>query len=137
MPGSWPVCSLSLPRADLTTLEAAYESFCDAAGTDDAIAREVAAARLDWIRVRCARATFGEQRVAAEVALLVRQDGLPLAEAAAAANAAADERDELEADPALAPLLAGAGREELIGPVATADGFVVAQMHEKLPARSG
>ncbi len=124
------------PDADLGSLEAAYEAFRDEAATDEAIAREIAAARLDWIRVRCLLAGFGERHVAAEVALLVRQDGLAFAEAAAAANATTEQREIWleDAEPALAPLLAGAGRNELVGPVATADGFVIVEVHEKFPA---
>ena len=124
------------PDADLGSLEAAYEAFCDEVATDEAIAREIAAARLDWIRVRCLLAVFGERHVAAEVALLVRQDGLAFAEAAAAANTTTVQQEIWleDADPALAPLLAGAGRNQLVGPVATADGFVIVEVHEKLPA---
>ncbi len=124
------------PDADLGSLEAAYEAFCDEVATDEAIAREIAAARLDWIRVRCLLAGFGEQHVAAEVALLVRLDGLAFAEAAAAAGTTTEQREIWleDADPALAPLLAGVGRNELVGPVATADGFVIVEVHEKLPA---
>jgi hypothetical protein len=124
------------PDADLGSLEAAYEAFCDEVATDEAITREIAAARLDWIRVRCLLAVFGERPVAAEVALLVRQDGLAFAEAAAAANTTTVQLEIWleDADPALAPLLAGAGRNQLVGPVATAGGFVIVEVHEKLPA---
>ena len=123
------------PDAELGSLEAANEAVCDEVATDEAIAREIAAARLDWIRVRCLLAAFGERHVAAEVALLVRQDGLAFAEAAAAAGATTEQQEIWleDADPALAPLLAGAGRNQLVGPVATADGFVIVDVHEKLP----
>ncbi len=106
------------------------------AATQEAVDREIAAARLDWIRVRCTLAVFAEESVAAEVALCVREDGLPFADVAAGAGVPAAEHELWleDADPPLAPLLAAARPGELVGPVRTATGLAVAELHEKLPA---
>jgi hypothetical protein len=117
-------------------LPGAYENFCILAATEKAIDREIAAARLDWIRVRGEEGSFASNSVAAEVALCVREDGMALAEAAAAAGVEVAEREIWleDADPALASLLAAARPGELVGPASTAVGISLVHVREKLPA---
>jgi PPIC-type PPIASE domain len=117
-------------------LPGAYENFCISAASERAIDREIAASRLDWIRVRGQEGSFASDSVAAEVALCVREDGMALADAAAAAGVEVAEREIWleDADPALISLLAAARPGELVGPSPTAVGIVLVHVREKLPA---
>jgi hypothetical protein len=124
------------PRLAYDELARAYETFCISAATEEAIDREIAASRLDWIRVRGEEGSFASNSVAAEVALCVREDGMALVDAAAAAGVEVVEREIWleDADPALASLLAAARPGELVGPALTAVGIALVFVREKLPA---
>jgi hypothetical protein len=123
------------PETPLEELQAAQDTFTIAAATDEAIAREVAAARLDWLRVEYATALFEDDDAAAEAVLCVREDGDPLHAVAARAGSELEERlDWLEeVDATLAPLLVAARPGEVIGPLPTPGGSLVAEVHCKTP----
>jgi hypothetical protein len=121
------------PDTSFAELEAAFDAFSIAAATDDAIAREVASARLDWLRVEYATARFADEDAAAEAALCVREDGDALDAVATRAGAELEERYEWleEIDARLAPLLVAARPGEVVGPLPTLDGSLVAEVRCK------
>lgn len=121
------------PGVPLAGLDAAFEGFCRSVTTEQAIAREIVAARLDWIRIRYSSALFTAAAAAAEAALCVRDDGLAFADVASTAGVAVTEDEAWleDADPAVAPFLVAARASELVGPVATDAGFLLAEVLEK------
>lgn len=123
------------PELPFEELQAAHQAFGIAAATDEAIAREVAAARLDWLRVEYATALFDDEDAAAEAALCVREDGDPLHAVAARAGSDLEERYDWleEIDARLAPLLVAAKPGEVVGPLPTPDGSLVAEVRCKTP----
>jgi len=125
------------PTVPFGELDAAYEEFALGAATEDAVAREIATARMDWIRIRYAAALFGDEEAAAEAVLCVHEDGQPFADVAETAGVAIEEHDVWleEADPALAPRLVAARPGELVAPLETSDGVLVAEVLEKMPVR--
>ena len=123
------------PGIPFEGLEAAFSEFAREAATDAAIDREIASARLDWLRVRYAAALFDTGEAAAEAVLCVREDGQSFADVARVAGAAIAEHAVWleEVDPALAQLLIAGAPGELVGPVETRHGVLVALVHEKTP----
>ena len=124
------------PGSNLDELEVAYGTYAEAVASDEALDREIAAARVDWIRVRYRRAVFADADTAAEAALAVRTDGLRLDDVATLAGVAVvDEESWIEdEEPALASLFVGAREGELVGPVVMPDGLLVAEIDAKLGA---
>ncbi len=112
-----------------------YEAFWNAAATDGAIAREVDANRLEWVRVRYDAVTVPDEDAAAEIAMCVRSDGDPLAGVAERVGAVLDECEDWldEVEPELAACFVAADVGALVGPVAVETGFAVAQVHAKTP----
>jgi len=123
------------PAAPADGRQEAYDAFCRAAATEQAIAREVESNRLEWVRVHYRAVTFADEDSAAEAAMCVRADGDPLAHVAARIGLDVDERldwmDEVEAELASRILAAEAGA--LVGPAPVDDGFVLAELQEKTP----
>lgn len=121
------------PGVPTTELDAAFEEFSRTVTTEEAIARVIVAARLDWIRIRYTAALFAAEGAAAEAALCVRDDGLAFTDVAITAGVAVSKHDVWleDADPALAPFLVAARESELVGPVATDGGFLLAEVREK------
>jgi hypothetical protein len=121
------------PSVPFTGLYAAFEDFCRNVTTEDAIEREIVAARLDWIRIHYAVALFATEAAAAEAALCVSDDGLAFADVAATGGAPVAEHEVWleDADPAVAPFLVAARESELVGPIATGGGFLLAEVREK------
>jgi len=100
-------------------LEVVYRGFAAEAATPAAIDREIAGHVLDWTRFDCTTVVFASEHAAREGALLVREDGLPLAEAASMAKAFVQRsRYVLEdTDPSLRDRLTAARPGEVIGPL--------------------
>ena len=75
--------------------------------------------RLDWTLVSCAVVVHQREAVLREVAMCVRNDGLPLAAAGARAGLAASPvwTRIVEVEPGVRGLLAAAGPGDVIGPV--------------------
>lgn len=126
------------PGTPLSGLDAGFEAFCSRVTTEEAIEREIVAARLDWTRIRYGAAFFATEAAAAEAALCVRKDGLSFAEVASTAGVEPSEHEAWleDADPALAPFLIGARESELVGPVVTDIGFLLAEVREKTQVSS-
>jgi hypothetical protein len=84
-----PDARLPLDDRSLDAIEAAHRSFVDGVATDGAIAHEVGARSLDWIRISGVWSDFADEETALEAAMCVRQDGLELVAAAARAKVVA------------------------------------------------
>ena len=123
------------PGSQLEELEAAFGAYASRVVTDDAIDREIASARVEWIRVRYRAALFADAAAASEVALAVRADGETLTNVAALAGVEVEAVDAWLEDeqPALASLLVGACEGDLLGPLVVEDGLLVTEVIKKLP----
>ncbi len=123
------------PGSELEELEAAFGAYASRVVTDDAIDREIASARVEWIRVRYRAALFADAAAASEVALAVRADGETLANVAALAGVEVEAVDAWLEDeqPALASLLVGASEGDLLGPLVVEDGLLVTEVIKKVP----
>jgi hypothetical protein len=123
------------PEVSSDRLDDEYEAFCRAVATHAAIAREIDSNGLEWVRVSYAVVLFPDEDSASEAALCVRADGEALVEVVARAGVELEERfdwmDEVGPELATRFLVAEAG--ELVGPVETEQGFVVAEIREKTP----
>ena len=62
----------------LPAILASAEEYRDRVLTDEAIAREVSAAHMDWIRLDCQALSFTSENEAREAALCLREDGINL-----------------------------------------------------------
>lgn len=104
--------------------------------TPDALDTQLERARLDWVRVDLESLTLPSREAAREAAWCVREDGLTLSEVAVESRSAiVDERTLLaRLDPALREGVLSAAAGELVGPVETAAGFVVAVVVGKVAA---
>jgi hypothetical protein len=123
------------PGVPLSGLDAAFGEFADRVATEDEVAREIAAARLDWVRVRFAAGLFSTEAAAAEAALWVRHDGETLENVCATAGTCLSEEEVWleEAAPPLRPFFAAARPSEVVGPVEVEDGFLVVEVRGKTP----
>jgi hypothetical protein len=104
--------------------------------TRERLERLIAEHQLDWQRFAWEELTFTTEGAAREAALLVRADGLGLAEVAGIAHAATEVREAYSHEvPELAPVLAAAAPGELLGPFAGAgpEGWQLVLMRERTP----
>jgi hypothetical protein len=120
--------------SELSTMDDAFQRFCAAAASPQAIEREVHAQHVDWLRIECRWLAHEQEDVVREAALCVREDGRDLARVAADAGAhLAHDRIYLEtAEPALRGHLLGARRGDLLGPLALAREYRLIEVVEKL-----
>ncbi|MGH2739410.1 MAG: hypothetical protein ACRDH6_02845 [Actinomycetota bacterium] len=128
---------LGIPRKEIAARAEAvacfaivYERLSDQVGAPELVDSEIETHALDWIRFDCREVALAEEGAAREAALLVRQDGLDLDEAAATAHATPRrERIYLEdADPAIRDRLLGAQEGDLVGPIPTGGVFVLLEV---------
>jgi hypothetical protein len=120
--------------AVLACMMLSFEGFIDRISALATLEREIEPHRLDWTRLECDSITLSAEGAAREAALVVREDGLPISEAARLANASlARTRDVLEdIEPALRDRLVGAQPGELIGPVPNERGFVLVSVLDRV-----
>jgi hypothetical protein len=122
--------------AELWRAEMAYDAFCAGVVASDAPKRALAASSADWLRIDCEYVVAADEDVAREAALLLREDGLPLAEVAHAAGLeSVDGRPYVgEMPPELRPRAISAAAGDRIGPIAVAGGsrFVVMAVRGKV-----
>jgi hypothetical protein len=111
----------------LACLEIVFGRFVDGLVSPAALRREIEAHVLEWTRFRCDVVAFASDEAAREAALLVREDGMPLAEAAAAARAAVQRAQFVleDAEPEVRDRLTAARPGDILGPLAVGDGFVL------------
>jgi hypothetical protein len=112
-----PAGELLLRAKDTIALEDAHTGFAAQVAGDAAIARWLRVKRLQLLRYAWDDVIFASEAAAREAALLVREDGMALADVARAAGAesvcCAGYASEL--NPSLAPRLVGAVPGELVG----------------------
>ena len=105
-----------------------------AATTEGDLAREVERRGLEWLRIEGTSVELPTEGMAREAALLVRDDGRPLAEVAAECGVQARPLrvyvGEVDAD--LAPALLGANVGDLIGPEVQDDSFALLLVEAKV-----
>ncbi len=111
-----------------------YERFVDRIAAPAALDREIEAHALQWTRLDCEMVAFAGEETAREAALLVREDGLPLAEAAALARLEVSKtRYVLEdVEPGLKDRLVSTPAGELVGPVSGEDGYLLISVVDRV-----
>jgi hypothetical protein len=115
---------VTLERAEfLACVTLSFGRFVDRIAAPAALEREIEAHGLDWTRLECQTVPFAAEETAREAALLVREDGLRLAQAASMAKAPLEEVQYVLEDTGrpLKDRLTGALPGDLIGPL-SADG---------------
>jgi hypothetical protein len=119
----------------LVALQLAAGAFFQNVATREQIERCLSEHRLDWQRFVWEEVTFAAEGAAREAALLVREDGMPLGDAAGLAHATANIREAYSEDVSeLSGLLAAAAPGELVGPFPGDGGWRLGRMRErKLP----
>jgi hypothetical protein len=109
------------------------------AATEEAIEREVAGHRIDWLRIEGEILIVSAEDAAREAALCFRADGRPLADVAAACGVELHRLSiyVVDADDGLSPALIAAREGELIGPVPRDGAFVLLSVERKItPSRA-
>jgi len=115
-----------------------FDGFVERLTSPAAVEREIEARTLDWTRIDCETVRFSGEDPAREATLLVREDGLSLAEAAATARAPLEEHRYLLEDvaPPLRDRLVGARPGELIGSPSGDGGFVLISVLDRVEPSS-
>jgi hypothetical protein len=117
----------------LLRFDRAFAAFRAEVVTPAAVAARVKARQGDWMRIRCRILTVPGEDVAREALLSIREDGDDMADVAAGAGGDLAEGtyylEELEKGISDRVLAARSG--ELVGPVQTADGWVLVDVVEK------
>jgi len=120
-------------ETDLARMDEAFVELTRQALTDDSRSRLLELRGSDWVRVSYSALDFVQPSMAREAALCVREDGLALAEVAERAGVELEQVDALmqDVDPLIAKAILSTPSGELAGPLESADGFIVLQVHEK------
>lgn len=125
----------SEPGERMAHVRQAARDFRIGVATPEALAREISAHKMEWLRLRCRRLAFGDETEAKEAALCIREDGLSLDEVARDARVTPRDStffiEELDAD--LQPGFVGAQTGNVIGPLKQEERFVVYQVAERIP----
>lgn len=133
-----PVDEVAVRTELLWQAERALERLRIDAAAGDAIARTVAANNADWLRVDWELLEAGDENVAREAALLVREDGMNLPDVARVAGLplAADRVFVGEQPAEIQPKLLSAAPGELVGPLALGGTgtWLLAHVRDKLVA---
>src|SRR4051794_13660077 len=143
MPARGGASALGIPPGDVPSrcaelwrAEVAFDAFRAAVIASEAPDRALAANSADWLRIDCEYLVAADEDVAREAALLLREDGLPLADVARAAGlASVDGRPYAgEMPDELRPRAISAAAGDRIGPIAIERGsrFVVMSVRGKV-----
>jgi hypothetical protein len=118
----------------LACMMLSFEGFIDDISAPAALAREIEPRALDWTRFECESITLSNEEAAREAALTVREDGLPISEAARLAGGSLVRTDDVleDVEPALRDRLVGAQPGELIGPLPNERGFVLVSVLDRV-----
>ena len=121
-------------ESDLGRMDDVLTAFLQAALTPEARAKTVELRSSDWVRLAFRELDFPDDAMAREGALLVREDGLSMAQVAERARVELHERHALveEVEPSLSKTLLSAPPGELVGPVSMGDRFLLIQLDEKV-----
>jgi hypothetical protein len=105
------------------------------AATEEAIEREVAGHRLEWLRIEGKMLTLRLEDAAREAALCIRADGRAFADVATACGAEPDQLSVhvTDADAVWAPRLIAAREGEVIGPIPRHGAFSLLLVERKTP----
>jgi hypothetical protein len=108
------------------------------AATAEAIEREVARHRLEWLRIDGEILILALEDAAREAALCIRTDGRSLTEVAAACGLEPNRLSVYvaDADAELSPVLLGAQAGELIGPIPRDGAFALVMAERKITPRT-
>lgn len=115
-------------RAELVAdIFVSFDQFVDEVAAPAALEREIEAHALDWTRLDCETVAFVSDEAAREAALLIREDGMPLADAAKIARAVVQKASYVLEDVGgeLKDRLVGAFPGDLVGPVSGDDGLLL------------
>jgi len=114
-------------------LEDWYRRFANQTLSRRALDAELENHTLDWTRVRWKRIDLQRESAAREALLCLREDGSPIGEVATFARVAVHDETFLleEAEPAARTPILAAQPGEVLGPLATADGFRIAVLVAK------
>jgi hypothetical protein len=132
--------SESIARArTIVEMDLGYARFVKTVATLPALEREIESHALAWTVLRCKTMTFGSQAPAREAALLIREDGLPIAKAATVAKTTVVSADVVldDVDGTLSDRLVAAQPGDLVGPIETDDGFIVTLVTERVSPSAG
>ena len=125
---------LQATASRLHRLDESLTGFRDALLTERAVNDYLTAHQLDWVRFECRVMTFPNEGMAAEAALLLREDGEGFTSVYQVAHASQRNAqfflDQLE-DSVRSHFL-GSRQGDLIGPVHIADEYVLYQIEEKV-----
>jgi hypothetical protein len=119
----------------IAAMDVVFERFVKTLAAQKTLVREIESHALEWTRIGCRTLTFGSQAPAREAALLIREDGMPIAKAASVAKAKVVVDDVVLEDvggPFKGRLLA-AQPGDLVGPVEVEEGFAVTLVTERVP----
>jgi hypothetical protein len=121
------------PGVPQEELDGALDDFGRRVASEEALAREIEAHGLEWLRIGCQMLSFADEDAAREAAFCLRSDGLPLAEVAQQAGVPVEDRDAWldEIEPALAARLVGARPGDVVGPSVEQGRFVVTLLQSK------
>jgi hypothetical protein len=121
-------------ETDLERMDRDHAEFVSDALTPETAAKTLELRSADWVRLSLSSLELTHEGMAREAALLVREDGLSLAEVAGRSGATLVERDALVEDlePGLATMALSAPEGELVGPLPAEDGFVLLCINKKV-----
>jgi hypothetical protein len=117
----------------LARLEAAFQGFRAQALTARAVQEQLSHHYLDWIRFDCRSLTFGDEQMAREAALSVREDGQDLGQIAEQARVTLEETsfylDDAKGD--FKDRLLGGKKGDVLGPFEVEGNFVLFEVLSK------
>lgn len=119
----------------LARMELVWRRFASAEASPQAVRDLISTRWLEWIRLRLRSVFTRDADTIREIALCVREDRRDLSDVAAEAGVDVDEAERYvdEVDERFRDQLVGAQTGDVLGPVAVADGFVLAQILAKQP----
>lgn len=129
----------TIERAEFVAcLGICFDRFVESLGSPEPLSREIETHALDWTRLDCETVRFQSEETAREAALLVREDGLTLKQAAATAGARVENRqyvlDDLQRP--LKDRLVSALPTDLVGPVQDGSGFILVWVVDRVTPSS-
>lgn len=123
----------------IAMMDLVFDGFIAQTAERRAVAQEIESYGLEWTRLDTKALLFQSEEAAREAALLMREDGLPIAKAAAIAGSKVTDTHHVLEDvgPPLRDRLVSAQPGDLIGPVHVEDGFLVASVTGRVEPSAG
>jgi len=123
--------------AAMSRVEAAFQALAQDAVSPSSLRAQIDLHRMDWIRIDWRHISLTQEQAAKEAALCLRHDGESLDAVAASAGIPVRQGAVFvdEIDPAVRAAVLGARPGDLLGPVATGHGFLLALIEgKKIPS---